>query len=48
VRNQKYEEGGGWLNVELHILFYGDNSGTVALSQMKFGAVKGHGHTSFI
>jgi hypothetical protein len=36
---QKYERG-GWLKVKIHIFSYGDNSQTVGLRQMKFGAVK--------
>jgi hypothetical protein len=31
--------------VKVHILFYGDNSWTVVVSQMKFGIVEDHGHT---
>jgi hypothetical protein len=37
---KKYERG-GWFEVQMHVLFYGNYS-TVALRQMKFGAVKGH------
>jgi hypothetical protein len=39
VRNQNNERG-GWLNVKIHILFYGDNSSTVAFRRMKFGTEK--------
>jgi hypothetical protein len=38
-------EHGGPLKVKVHILFYGDNSWTVAVSQMKSGIVRDHGHT---
>jgi hypothetical protein len=31
--------------LKVNILFYGDNAWTVAVSQMKFGAVEDHGHT---
>jgi predicted nucleotidyltransferase len=41
---KKYERGGR-LEVKFHILFYRDNSRTVTLRQMKFGAVKDHEHT---
>jgi hypothetical protein len=40
---QEYERG-GWLNIKIHILFYGDNLWTFAIIQMKFGTVKYHGH----
>jgi hypothetical protein len=30
--------------IKIHVLFYGDNSLTVALGKMKFGIVKYHGH----
>jgi hypothetical protein len=40
---QKYECG-GQLKIEIHILFHGDNSWTVALRWMKFGSVKDNGH----
>jgi hypothetical protein len=43
-KTKKYEHGGR-LNVKIHSLFCGDNSGTVALRQMNFGAVRDHGHT---
>jgi hypothetical protein len=42
VKNKKYERGGR-LKVKVHILFYGDNSWTVAVGQMKFGIVEDHG-----
>jgi hypothetical protein len=35
-------EHGGQLKVKIHILFYGDNSWTVALSQKKFGTIEDH------
>jgi hypothetical protein len=38
-------ERGERLNVQIHILFCGDNSWTVALRQIKFGAVKDRGYT---
>jgi hypothetical protein len=41
---QKYEYGRR-LKVKIHILFYGENSWTVALSQMEFCRLKDHGHT---
>jgi hypothetical protein len=44
VRNKKHEHGSR-LKAKVHILFYGDNSWTVAVSQMKFGTVEDHGHT---
>jgi hypothetical protein len=44
VKNKKYEHGGRF-EVKVHILFYGDNSWTVAVSEMKFGTVEDHGHT---
>jgi hypothetical protein len=34
------------LKVKIHILFYGENSLTVALRQIKFGIVKDYGHAS--
>jgi hypothetical protein len=34
-----------WLKVKIHILFYGENSWAIALSQMKFCTLKDHGHT---
>jgi hypothetical protein len=43
-KNQKYKRH-AWLNLKIHILFYGENSWTVALPQMKFVAMKDHGHT---
>jgi hypothetical protein len=43
-KKKKYEHGGR-LNVKIHSLFFGDNSGTVALRQMNFGIVRDHGHT---
>jgi hypothetical protein len=39
---QKYEHG-GQLIVKIHILLYGQNSLTVALSQMKFCTLQDHG-----
>jgi hypothetical protein len=52
VKNQKYESVGG-LDVKIHVLFYGDNSRTILLTQMRFGVVKDHGrilkfHLNFI
>jgi hypothetical protein len=45
VKNEKYKR--EWrLKVKIHILFYGDNSCTVALRQMKFGTLRDHGHTN--
>jgi hypothetical protein len=41
VKIQKYERV-GWLKFKN---FYEDNSQTVALRQIKFGAEKSHGHT---
>jgi hypothetical protein len=35
----------GKLNVKVHILFYEDNSWTVALRQMELRILKDHGHT---
>jgi hypothetical protein len=43
LKNQKYEHG-GQLKVKLHVLFYGNNSQTVALRKRNFGTVKYHGH----
>jgi hypothetical protein len=43
VRIQKYEHGGR-LKVKIHTLFYGENSWTVALRQMKFCTWKDHWH----
>jgi hypothetical protein len=43
-QKQKYERGGR-LKVKIHILFYGDNSWTVAVNLMRFGIVEDHGHT---
>jgi hypothetical protein len=43
VKPQKYKRG-RQLKVKIHILFYGDNSRTVALKKMKLGTVKYHGH----
>jgi hypothetical protein len=46
ARYQKYEHG-GQLNVKIHILFYRNNSWTVALvRKMKFGTVNAHGQTN--
>jgi hypothetical protein len=42
VKNKKYERG-GQLKFKVQILFCGDNSWTVAVSQMKFGTVEDHG-----
>jgi hypothetical protein len=39
TKDQKYKHGGR-LKDESRIWFYGDNSWTVAVKQMKFGAVK--------
>jgi hypothetical protein len=44
VNDQKYGHGGR-LKVKIHILFYGGNSWTTALRQMKSGAVRDHEHT---
>jgi hypothetical protein len=44
LRKTKYKHG-RQLNVILHVLFYENNSGTVALRQMKFCTVKDHGHS---
>jgi hypothetical protein len=41
---KKYEFG-GQLKFKIDILFYGDNSWTVALRQTKFVAMKDDGHT---
>jgi hypothetical protein len=43
-RNQKYEHGGR-LKIKINILFYEDNSWTVALKQCKFCTSKYHRHT---
>jgi hypothetical protein len=40
VKNQKYEREG-----RLEVIFYGGNSYTIVLRQMKFGTVNDHGHT---
>jgi hypothetical protein len=42
VKNQKYESVGRQ-DVKIHVLIYGDNSRTILLTQMRFGAVKDHG-----
>jgi hypothetical protein len=44
ARIQTYERG-RWLKVKIHILFYGQNSWTAALGQMKYCTLKDHGHT---
>jgi hypothetical protein len=44
ARNQKYKHS-RQMNVKLCILFHGENSWTVALRQMKFGAVEDHGNS---
>jgi hypothetical protein len=44
VKNKKYERGGRF-KVKVHILFCGNNSWTVAVSQMKYGIAEDHGHT---
>jgi hypothetical protein len=49
-KTQKCERG-GQLNFKIHIPVYGNNSRTVTLKRMKFGAVKDHRqaiHRSFI
>jgi hypothetical protein len=43
-KNYKYERG-RLLNFEIHVLFYGDNSWTLAIRQMQFGAGKDQGYT---
>jgi hypothetical protein len=43
-KTKKYERGGR-LKAKVHILFYEDNSWTVAVRQMKFGIIEDHGHT---
>jgi hypothetical protein len=46
VKNEKYERGvAAGLKLKVHILFYGDNSWTVAVGQMKSGIVEDHGHS---
>jgi hypothetical protein len=40
AKNQKYEREG-----RLEVIFYGGNSYTIVLRQMKFGTVNDHGHT---
>jgi hypothetical protein len=43
MKNQKYAR--GWrFNMKIRILFYGDNSWTVTLRQVKFGTVRDHRH----
>jgi hypothetical protein len=43
-KTKKYEHGGR-LNVEIHSLFFGDNSWTVVLRQKNYGLARDHGHT---
>jgi hypothetical protein len=43
VKKQKYKHG-GWLEVKIHIVFYGDSSYTTVLRQMKFDTVQDLGH----
>jgi len=44
LKNKNMNMAGGW-KLKIYILFYRDNSWTVALRQMKFGALKDHEHT---
>jgi hypothetical protein len=43
VESKKYEHD-GQLKVKFILLFYGDNSWAVALTQIQFGIAKAHSH----